>query len=161
MNQVKKHNRTQIINKNYDVIIYCLCKPQHYNNINGILLREFRQDNCVESLKGKIWSIIISPIGSTAPESSVGEAVIPRRLGSKGLRVKLVMGWRRSQCRAGHQRIARKLLPVTDTMWEAESNFRWFCGHGTDSGKIYGLSDDLDIWRGRLLNTTTGSAFIS
>ena len=40
-----------------------------------------------ESLKGKIWSIIISPIWSTAPGSWVGEAVIPRRLGSKELKV--------------------------------------------------------------------------
>ena len=40
---------------------------------------------CVEPLKGKIWSIIISPIGSAAPGGSVGEAVIPRRFGSKGL----------------------------------------------------------------------------
>ena len=51
MNQVKKHNRTQIVN--YDVIIYCLNKPWHYNNINGVLLCEFSQDNWVEPLKVK------------------------------------------------------------------------------------------------------------
>ena len=86
MNQVKKTQKNTHYKLNYDVIVYCRNKPQHFNNINGVLLSEFRQNNYVRPLNGKIWSIIISPIWSTAPGGLVGEAVMPRRLGSKGLK---------------------------------------------------------------------------
>ena len=56
-----KHNKTQInkiIIANYDIIIYCPNKPQHYDTNNGVLLCGFGPD-CVDlnPLTAKLFNL--------------------------------------------------------------------------------------------------------